>query len=249
MTGGCSTKGRKAKKPTRRARAAAPAKPIDRPRYRFVLYLLPLILFISLVFGVPGLYLAGLVPETLGNVLETILLSFLFSSMALAWLAYRGLSLGGMAHSLGLDRFSPRLEAVGWALALFVMSFIVEILIGIFQTVTNIPCPRTSGPSWGGCRSTRCYSPCSLCPINEEILFRGLLVPRLGHMGQRHNLRPGPPPDLRLHIRIRGRARVRPPGGLRAQEDQVALPLDHRAHAHKPARLHVAREDLMPWKG
>ncbi len=141
---------------------------------------MPLILFISLVFGVPGLYLAGLVPETLGNVLETILLSFLFSSMALAWLAYRGLSLGGMAHSLGLDRFSPKLEVVGWALALFVMSFIVEILIGIFQTVTNIPLPTNVGAVLGGLPVYALLFTVLIVPINEEIIFRGLLVTRLG---------------------------------------------------------------------
>ena len=109
-------------------------------------------------------------------------LSMSFSLTALCYLIfYRKMGFGAIARSVGLNGkkvFGVNLVLLG--ILAFVVMFVLEVIISIISAVTNVQIDTNvsillaSAPAWFYVFTA------IIAPINEEILFRGFLVPRIG---------------------------------------------------------------------
>lgn len=93
---------------------------------------------------------------------------------------YKRLTFGEIASQLGLTSDKLSLRMVGIGIGLFLVVMAVTIIIGLLgflfgQTInTNVSVALAGAPAWFYAFSA------VIEPINEEVLFRGFMVPRLG---------------------------------------------------------------------
>ncbi len=110
----------------------------------------------------------------------SITLSLMFSIFVFAYLLLRGWSLKKIIRSLGLSREKFNVTALVTGIKLLAIVFAFEILLSVFSQVTNIPLPTNVGTVLSGFPLYFLIFSFLVAPINEEILFRGFLVPRIG---------------------------------------------------------------------
>ncbi|MGC8648062.1 MAG: CPBP family intramembrane glutamic endopeptidase [Candidatus Micrarchaeia archaeon] len=111
---------------------------------------------------------------------STIALSLLFPSLAFSYLFYKGASLSEAVKSLKLDRRALTTRALGAGLLLFFAILLLEFALSAFQTITHIPLPTNVQQLLQGMPFYLIAFSVLVAPIDEEILFRGFLVPRIG---------------------------------------------------------------------
>jgi membrane protease YdiL (CAAX protease family) len=111
---------------------------------------------------------------------STIALSLLFPSIAFAYLLTKKHSMRDIISGLGLKTSSLRLRAVAIGIALFVSIFLLQVIFSVFQIVTHIPLPTNVSMALQGMPIYLLVFAAIIAPIDEEILFRGFLVPRIG---------------------------------------------------------------------
>lgn len=149
-----------------------------------IIVFLAIFLALNVIFTVPALYFyySGYMSYNSLMFVSDATLSMSFSLSVLCYFVfYKKQSLGSMAASVGLKGkgvFGINRILIG--VLLFIVIFVLELIVGIISVVTNTPINSNvnvlfaSAPIWF-------YVFTSLiAPINEEILFRGFLVPRIG---------------------------------------------------------------------
>jgi uncharacterized protein len=184
-------------KPVKRARPKAKTKPISvavaavpatkatiapqkmKPRLKYAVYALPFALVI-IFLALAVLYSNNRISATTLSAISTIITSLLFSAFAFAYLAMKGIWGKDMLKALRLDNFRPKLNIVLAGLLLFAIVLISELALGIFQVLTNVQLPTNVGAVLAGLPVYVLIFSVFIAPINEEILFRGFLVPRFG---------------------------------------------------------------------
>ncbi|MDE1868730.1 MAG: CPBP family intramembrane metalloprotease [Candidatus Micrarchaeota archaeon] len=112
--------------------------------------------------------------------LSSVTLSLLFPSIALSWMGFRGTRPTEIISSLGLSRDRLTRRSIYYALMLFAILIMIEIAIGLFSYATGISLPTNVGMLLNGAPIYFLAFGIIIAPINEEILFRGFLVPRIG---------------------------------------------------------------------
>ncbi len=128
----------------------------------------------------PSAYSAGYISFNTFNFYDSAVLSLLFSSGAVAYLFYRGFTPKKMKISLGISKKSFSLGALGIGALLFVTILLLEIGIGIISSITGIQINTNVNLVFGQAPLWFLIFAVIIAPINEEIFFRGLLVPRIG---------------------------------------------------------------------
>ncbi|MGC8495937.1 MAG: CPBP family intramembrane glutamic endopeptidase [Candidatus Micrarchaeia archaeon] len=111
---------------------------------------------------------------------NTIYLSLLFPSIVFSYLLFKGKQISSIISELGLSRkaFTARNILIG--ISLFFAIILLSIAMGLFSEVTSIPLPTNVTALLGGMPLYLLVFSFLIAPIDEEILFRGFLVPRIG---------------------------------------------------------------------
>jgi CAAX protease family protein len=126
------------------------------------------------------LYNYGIISEPLLEAYSSITLSLALPSMVFSYLLFRGNTIGQIISQLGLsrDRFTLKMIAAGILVFFGVMLF--SLAISVFSTATNIQLPTNVQTVLAGTPLYFLVFTFLVAPINEEIFFRGFLVPRIG---------------------------------------------------------------------
>lgn len=138
---------------------------------------------VTLLLAVLTIYLSWLSSATMQRdylFLSSITLSLFFPMIALSWMGFRGMSPGQIIRSLGLSRDRLSARTLMYAIILFMLLILIEIGIGAFSYATGIQLPTNVGIALQGAPLYFLAFGVVVAPIDEEILFRGFLVPRIG---------------------------------------------------------------------
>ncbi|MCL4411383.1 lysostaphin resistance A-like protein [Candidatus Marsarchaeota archaeon] len=147
-------------------------------RYIFYLSLAVCILLGFIVFG--ALYAAGLVNLATAEAGSSMALSLFFLLVVFSYLLWRGRTLRQIISSLGLSRSALTARNIGIGVALFAAILVVELAIGAFSVVTGISLPTNTAQIFSGLPAYFLAFALIVAPLDEEILFRGFMVPRIG---------------------------------------------------------------------
>lgn len=164
----------------RRALSEALARRKAKHNYWAVVFYLALaasILLLVLSFVLFGLNIWSINTAN-SSALIGLELVFLFS--VLAYLSSKRQSTIKMFDQLGLSRKALNKRTLLFAVALFLAIIGVEIGLGIFSSITNIPLPTNVAAALAGVPVYFLVFSVVVTPVCEEVLFRGFLVPRIG---------------------------------------------------------------------
>ncbi len=150
----------------------------ERP-IRYAIYAIFLFLIISLAFTI-HLYSEGLISQTSYLVYASIAQSMVFSFVVFAYMLATGRNLRQIIRQLGLSGKSFGSKYLLYGFGIFLAIFALEIILSIFQAVTGIQLPTNVAQLFNGLPFYFLVFSVVVVPVNEEILFRGFLVPKLG---------------------------------------------------------------------
>ncbi|MEM0154402.1 MAG: type II CAAX endopeptidase family protein [Methanothrix sp.] len=166
------------KKPAVKVAAAKREMP-ERAPIRYAFY----ILFIGSIFSIfffPYLYAEGVIGINAANADSSIGLSLFFPLVVLSYMMAKGKNLKQIVIELGLSRRAMNRRALVYGITVFLAILLLEFGIGAFQEITHIPLPTNVSKLLGGLPAYFFAFAVIVAPIDEEILFRGFLVPRIG---------------------------------------------------------------------
>lgn len=146
-----------------------------------LIFFLGLAALILLTFGIIYLYGAGLLPVEEADVYSSITLSLIFPTSVFAYLTYKGKSMGTIFSELGISRDRLNKMAVQTGVSIFIFILLIEIVLSILSQVFGISIPSTNvNQLLAGTPLFFLFFGVFITPFNEEIFFRGFLVPRFG---------------------------------------------------------------------
>ncbi len=152
----------------------------ERLSVRLFFYTVTLLL-ILLTFISIELYAKGYTSLSSANFESSITLSLIFPFAVFSYLmAFRGQTFSFIVKGLGLTKDRLTKTAVYLGLLLFVALLILEIGTGILESVTGVQLPTNTFVVLQGAPIYFLLFGIFVAPINEEIFFRGFLVPRIG---------------------------------------------------------------------
>ena len=146
---------------------------------RYPVYAITVFLFIF-TFYTPVLFYQGILSEHFVNLYSTISLSLLFPFLVFSYLLLKGRNIRGIIQELGLGRKSFGAKYIGIGIGIFLIILLLELGTGIISSITGVPLPTNVGATLAGFPLFFYIFTFTIAPIDEEILFRGFLVPRLG---------------------------------------------------------------------
>jgi membrane protease YdiL (CAAX protease family) len=111
---------------------------------------------------------------------SSIALSLFFPAIVFSYLYYRGNNTKAIIQQLGLSRDKISLKIIAIGVLLFVVILLFEAGLAAFSYATNIQLPTNVQQLLTGTPFYFLVFTFLIAPIDEEILFRGFLVPRLG---------------------------------------------------------------------
>ena len=126
------------------------------------------------------LYMLSYIDYSTLNFLSTAAVSLAFPATALTYLYFVDKSKKGMAYRLGLGRDKLTAGNIGIGIFLFLIIFLLEILAGLAGNVTGVQINTNVALVFAGAPSWFLIFASIVAPVDEEVLFRGLMVPRLG---------------------------------------------------------------------
>ncbi len=170
---------RKAAKTTKSA--AKPGKARQAPGKWGAVFLSTTVLLLALIFIVlPYMYSAGAVSiQSLENY-DAAIIELIFPSITVTYLLLRGWSLSEVPRCLGLSEDKLNLRMVLYGVILFLAIFAFEVSVGMLQGITGVQINTNVGLLLAGTPLWFLAFVAFVGPVCEEILFRGLLVPRIG---------------------------------------------------------------------
>ena len=161
--------------PSRRRRA----RKGERFAVRYAFYGV-LLLLVALMFVFGGLYNDGIISYSNFIALASIAQSLLFAMIAVCYMLFRKMRLGQIVRGLGLKRSALSARNIGIGVLLFGAVLLVELGIGLFSSATGVQLPTNVQQVLGSLPLYFIVFSVLVAPVNEEILFRGFLVPRWG---------------------------------------------------------------------
>ncbi len=151
----------------------------DPPYIRYFIYAVTLFLFVF-TFYTPVLFYQGVLTENFVNLYSTISLSLLFPFLVFSYMLLKGNTVRGIVSELGLGRSRIKARYIGLGIGIFLVILLLELGTGIFSSITGIPLPTNVKQTLSGFPLFFYIFTFTIAPIDEEILFRGFLVPRVG---------------------------------------------------------------------
>jgi uncharacterized protein len=138
--------------------------------------------FLSVAFTILSLYLYSINYLSLNdaNTYSSIALSMMFSTVVIAYLFLKGNTVKEVIQKLGLSRDKLTTKAIIIGLVLFFAILVLEVATGLISQATGVPWPTNVAAVLGGEPLYFLVFAFLIAPINEEIFFRGFLVPRIG---------------------------------------------------------------------
>lgn len=139
-----------------------------------------LLLIVLSIFSIFYLYSSGVLDQNSANFLLTSGISLFFPFFGMSYMLNKGIKPGEILSRLGLSKNSLSVKIIGVGLVIFFALFTLELLVNVLSNVigttidTNVGMLLGSAPVWFYIFSA------VIAPINEEIFFRGFLVPRIG---------------------------------------------------------------------
>ncbi len=112
--------------------------------------------------------------------LSTVATSFSFSVSAIIYLATTRKSKRSIVEMLGLARKHLTLQNLLIGVFLFLIIFLLEIVVGLISSVTGVQINTNAQLLLAGAPMWFLVFASLVAPVNEETLFRGLMVPRIG---------------------------------------------------------------------
>ena len=165
------------KKPAKDQKRTA-RKPAQKSKANIISYSTTLLLIALLIWWPLIPQLASL--SNASTVVPTALFSLLLTFSALSYLYFRGFDSKGIISAFGLNKPNINRQNLLYAFLLFLIIFTMEIGISISESVFNIAIKTNSSLVLAGVPAFFLLFVGIIAPINEEIFFRGLLVPRIG---------------------------------------------------------------------
>ncbi len=147
-------------------------------RYFFYFALVAFI-FVSFIAS-PLLYAFYIINKANMLAISSIALSLAFPFMAFSYLLAKGHTLKEAEKELGLEKRKITIRYITIGIALFLLFFFGEIIASIISSAINITINTNVQAVTKGLPLYFFAFAIILAPIDEEILFRGLLCPRIG---------------------------------------------------------------------
>ena len=151
----------------------------EKPVVRYAFYTITIIIIAVNVLLI-ALYNAGSVSATAVTADSSMALSLLFPSAVFSYLLAKGQNLKKIITDLGLSRDKLNSKSIMIGLALFALIVLMELLLGAFSAATGVQLPTNVSALLTGMPAYFLAFTFIIAPIDEEILFRGFMVPRLG---------------------------------------------------------------------
>jgi len=148
-------------------------------RIRYLFYFATLFLILSF-FLQSWLYSIHYISLITLEADSTIALSLLFPMVVFSYLLYKKFGLREAVESLHFNLKALTLRAILVGVVLFAAIFLLEVALSAFQTITHIPLPTNVQSLLEGMPAYLLVFSVVVAPIDEELLFRGFLVPRIG---------------------------------------------------------------------
>jgi len=130
---------------------------------------------------ITGLYIywyqQGIVSIDILEANTSITFSLAFPIFVVAYLMLRGWNLKMIIKHLGLSRDKFNVTALTTGIKLLAIIFAFEILISVFSQVTDVQLPTNVGTVLQGLPLYFLLFSFMIAPIDEEIFFRGYLIP------------------------------------------------------------------------
>ncbi len=158
-------------------------KQSNKENIKLALGFLALFLGIMILLQVPAgmLYAIGAITYAGLNFLSSALLSMSFSISVFAYLMlFKKMSFKNVVKALGLDRKRLTKRALGLGVALFITVFAIEALVTALESYFHVTISTNVEELMAGAPLWFYVFAAIVAPTNEEIMFRGFLVPRLG---------------------------------------------------------------------
>lgn len=158
----------------------------ERKSYAFrvgrAVYFILIFLAIYFVFNaLPAfLYYASLISLNTLNFVASAALSFSLSGSAIAYLLFVDRKKKSVASRLGLGSRSFSLGNVLLGVLIFFIIFAMEMGVSLVSSVTGVQINTNANTLLVGAPIWFYVFASIIAPLNEELLFRGLMVPRVG---------------------------------------------------------------------
>ena len=133
-----------------------------------------------LIVGSLITYIWGKLSLDNANLIFSTALSLLFSFSVVSYLLYKGKKPKKIVGELGLSRKSLSWKMVGYGLTLFMVYIVLILAASAIASITNTQISSNVQQVIGTYPLWAIIFIAFIAPINEEILFRGFLVPRVG---------------------------------------------------------------------
>jgi membrane protease YdiL (CAAX protease family) len=122
----------------------------------------------------------GSINTTTASVWFTVCFSLLLSFLVISYLLHKGKSLKKIIKELGLSRKALTRRTIGYGLIIFMIYVIILFGIAAFSILTGNQVNSNVQQAIGGYPLWAIVFVSVIAPFNEEIAFRGFLVPRIG---------------------------------------------------------------------
>lgn len=151
----------------------------ERAYIRYSFYI-ALFLLAAATSYVVGLNAEGQMGADTATYLTSITLSFMFPVIAFSYMLMTGKRLRTIISEFGLSRDKLTSGALIDGVKIFLVIFLLEIAIAAFSVASGIALPTNTQLLLNGAPVYFLLFGIFITPFNEETLFRGLMVPRMG---------------------------------------------------------------------
>ncbi|HUC39048.1 MAG TPA: type II CAAX endopeptidase family protein [Candidatus Acidoferrum sp.] len=155
-------------------------------RWKYIIYAALLASIIAITY-LSHLYSSGAISENTLLVYGSIAQSMFFSLAVFSFMLIRGNSIGKMTAKLGISRRSFKPIHIAYGVIIFLAILALEFGLAYFQQVTGIQLPTNVAAIFGGLPDWFLLFSVFIAPLNEEVLFRGFLVPEWWIRLRRHS--------------------------------------------------------------
>jgi membrane protease YdiL (CAAX protease family) len=126
------------------------------------------------------LYIHNLLSYDALNAYSSISLSMIFSFVVLSYLLAKGKKLGAISKELGISWKLLNARNIVIGVGLFALVVLLAYLLQVITQITGIQLPTNVEGILSNMPISFLIFSFLVAPINEELLFRGFLVPRIG---------------------------------------------------------------------
>lgn len=147
---------------------------------RYAFYSVTVFIAIAGWFILGGMYEKGLITLNAFNALSSIELSLFFPFVVVSYLLSKKNRLKKISKDLGLLKKGINFRNLLFGALLFGLILLAEIAVGFLSEATGVQLPTNVDKVMFGMPLYFLVFSFLIAPIDEEILFRGFLVPRLG---------------------------------------------------------------------